>query len=136
MTHWSHTWNRIKGERGFSLIEQLVTVAIMAIVLVAGIAALSTAALGFTVTQSKNQAMNLAQEQMECIKALPFNPQNYNADCSVTEDGYVVTTDVVESGSDFPDQFTGSDKVRLIKINVLRGGNSILEIEELKVDRQ
>ncbi len=108
----------------------------MAMVLVAGIAALSTAALGFSTTESRNQAMNLAQEQMECIKALPFDPQNYAVDCSAGEDGYVVTTDVVISGLDFPDQFSGSDKVRLIKVNVLRGGNSILEIEELKVDRQ
>ncbi len=123
------------GQQGFTLIEQIVSVAIMALVLVAGIAALSTSSLGLTVTVSRNQAMNLAQDQMECIKALPFNPQNYSADCSVAADGYLVTTEVVESGPDLA-QFVGSNKVRLIKVNVLRGSNSILEIEELKVDRQ
>ena len=124
------------GQQGFTLIEQIVSVAIMAMVLVAGIAALSTGALGLSVTQSRNQAMNLAQEQVECIKALPFDPQNYSADCSVAADGYLVTTEVVESGFDFPSQFAGSNKVRLIKVNVLRGSNSILEIEDLKVDPQ
>ena len=123
-------------QQGFTLIEQLVTVAILAMVLVAGIAALSTGALGLSVTQSQNQAMNLAQEQVECIKALPFNPQNYSADCSVAAEGYVVTTEVVEAGPDFPAQFVGSNKVRLIKVSILRGSNSIFEIEDLKVDRQ
>lgn len=122
------------GQQGFTLIEQIVTVAIMSMVLVAGIAALSTGALGLSITQSGNQAMNLAQEQLECIKALDYEPLgNYTA-CFVTEDGYQVTTDVVKDG-DLQAPFTGSDKVQLITVNVLRGSNSILEIEDLKVDR-
>ena len=108
-------------QQGFSLIEQVVTVAILAMVLVAGIAALSTGALGLTVTQSRNQAMNLAQAQLECIKASPFDPQNYSADCTVAAEGYVVTTNVVVVGPDFPPQFAGSNKIRLIKVNVSRG---------------
>ena len=110
--------------------------AILVTALVAGVAALSTGALGLTVTQSRGQAMNLAQAQLECIKALPFDPQNYSADCLATAEGYVVTTVVVVSGPDFPGQFAGSDKIRLIKVKVLRGSHSILEIEDLKVDRQ
>jgi len=125
------------GQQGFTLIEQIVTVAIMAMVLVAGIAALSTGALGLSITQSRNQAMNLAQEQLECIKALPYDPQSdYSIECQAEEDGYLVTTEVVEFGdAEFPAQFS-DDKVRLIKVNVLRGSNSILEIEDLKVARQ
>ena len=131
------------GQQGFTLIEQLVTVAKMAMVLIAGIAALSTGALGLSVTQSRNHAMNLAQERMECIKALPFNPQgmpfdaqHYSDECPVgSSSGYDVTIDVV-SGADLPAQFGGSDKIRLIKVNVSRGSNSILEMEGLKVNRQ
>ncbi|MFB3119623.1 MAG: prepilin-type N-terminal cleavage/methylation domain-containing protein, partial [Stenotrophomonas maltophilia] len=79
------------GQQGFTLIEQIVTVAIMSMVLVAGIAALSTGALGLTVTVSRNQAMNLAQQQLECIKALPYDPpEDYSTLCTVTEDGYQV----------------------------------------------
>ena len=127
------------GQQGFTLIEQIVTVAIMAMVLVAGIAALSTGALGLTVTVSRNQAMNLAQERIECIKALPYDPQTYSAVCAAVAPpppaGYQVTTDVVVLGdTGFPTQFT-DNKVRLIKVNVLRGSTSILEIEDLKVDR-
>ena len=124
------------GQQGFTLIEQVVAMGILVTALVAGIAALATGALGLTVTQSQGQAVNLAQGQMECIKALLFDPQNYSADCTVAEEGYVVTTDVVVSGPDFPVQFTGSDKIRLIKVKVLRGSISILEIEDLKADRQ
>ena len=123
------------GQQGFTLIEQIVTVAIMSMVLVAGIAALSTGALGLTVTVSRNQAMNLAQEKLECIKALPYQLSgDYSADCLITEDGYQVTTDVVKDGA-LQAPFTGSDKVQLITVSVLRGSNTILEIEDLKVNR-
>ena len=124
------------GQQGFTLIEQIVTVAIMAMVLVAGLAALSTGALGLNITQSRNQAMTLAQEQQECIKALPFDPlKNYSDDCTfVPPSGYQVTTEVISTG-DLPARFVGSDKIQIIKVKVLRGGTNILEIDDLKVNR-
>jgi len=45
-----------RGESGFTLVEQIVTVAIVGLVLTAAMAALATGALGLNVATSKNQA--------------------------------------------------------------------------------
>ncbi len=132
------------GQQGFTLIEQIVTVAIMSMVLVAGIAALSTGALGLTVTVSRNQAMNLAQEQLECIKGAAFANDYVTAGCPDDTDssGYVTTTIVqgVEPDTTLPNQISldpcmSNCDVQLITVSVSRGTNIIMEIEDLKVNR-
>ena len=134
------------GQQGFTLIEQIVTVAIMSMVLVAGIAALSTGALGLTVTVSRNQAMNLAQEQLECIKGADFQvSDDYNAaGCSDGPDGFgYVTTTIVQGkkpDTTLPNQISldpcmSNCDVQLITVSVSRGTNIIMEIEDLKVNR-
>lgn len=148
MNHRSHSRNRVMGQQGFTLIEQIVTIAIMAMVLVAGAAALSTGALGLTVTVSRNQAMNLAQEQMECIKGATFdssasyaNAGNVCPDFEVS--GYVTTTTAIGVAPD-KDKLDPIDwdylcgvgcTVQLIQVSISRGSNTILEIEDLKLDR-
>ena len=133
------------GQQGFTLIEQIVTVAIMAMVLTAWVAALSTGALGLNVTASRNQAMNLAQKQMECIKSADFQP-SYSTDCpgdlDVTDDlGYRVetTAEGVVPDPARPDPADwdpcGSCTVQLITVNISRGTKPLLEIADLKVDR-
>ncbi len=132
------------GQQGFTLIEQIVTIAIMAMVLVAGIAALSTGALGLTVTVSRNQAMNLAQEQLECIKGAAF-ANDYVGVCAggPVVSGYATTTTVnhVKPNTTLPgpiswDPCSSNCTAQLILVSISRGSNIILEIEDLKVDRQ
>ena len=60
------------GESGFTLVEQIVTLAIVGMVLTAAMAALATGGLSLNVATSRNEAMNLAQAQMECIKDHSF----------------------------------------------------------------
>ena len=131
------------GQQGFTLIEQIVTIAIMAMVLVAGVAALSTGALGLTVTVSRNQAMNLAQEQLECIKGAAF-ANDYVGVCAggPVVSGYATTTTVtgVVPDTSKPDPSDWLDScspctAQLIKVSISRGSNIILEIEDLKVNR-
>ena len=134
------------GQQGFTLIEQIVTVAIMSMVLVAGVAALSTGALGLTVTVSRNQAMNLAQEQLECIKGAAFQDSGYNAAAICQDvpdgDGYATTTVVrgvypnsSESDTSLWPDCNSSCDVQLILVSISRGSKTILEIEDLKVNR-
>ena len=141
------------GQQGFTLIEQIVTVAIMSMVLVAGVAALSTGALGLTVTVSRNQAMNLAQEQLECIKGADYqgstpyyNGVDINGDdiCLDGPDGSGYATATTVKGVE--PITTESDPInwnytcspcpaQMILVSISRGSNSILEIEDLKVNR-
>lgn len=137
------------GQQGFTLVEQIVTIGIMSMVLVAGVAALSTGALGLTVTVSKNQGMNLAQEQLECIKGAPYqhNAPYYDTPgiCqdSMDDSGYVTTTITqgVKPDSNEPDTSiwetcTGPNcRAQLILVSISNGGNLVLEIEDMKVDR-
>ncbi len=136
------------GQQGFTLIEQIVTVAIMSMVLVAGIAALSTGALGLSITQSGNQAMNLAQEQLECIKGADYTDStpyyNDTGICKdVTDPFWYVTTTTVEGVEPIT---TESDPInwnytcspcpaQMILVSISRGGNIILDVEDLKVNR-
>ena len=135
------------GQQGFTLVEQIVTVAIMAAVLTAGIAALSTGALGLAVTASGNQAMNLAQEQLECIKGATFSA-SYSGSCTTNSSGYTVTTTLFEAQYvNVPGQRglirgllpctpTTCPNVQWVQVSIYRsGGNAVLVIEDLKVDR-
>ena len=135
------------GQQGFTLVEQIVTIAIMAMVLVAGVAALSTGALGLTVTVSRNQAMNLAQQQLECIKGADYQDSasysgatdscpeiGYN-DYTTTTIAQGVLPDTTEPPSNWDTCSGPSCDAQLIQVSVSRGGNSILDIEDLKVDR-
>ena len=145
MSHRRQIRGRVMGQQGFTLVEQIVTIAIMSMVLVAGVAALSTGALGLTVTVSRNQAMNLAQEPLECIKGADFQvSDDYNAaGCPDGPDGsgYVTTTIVqgVEPNTTEADPSLWPTcttcKAQLITVSVSRGTNIIMEIEDLKVNR-
>lgn len=138
------------GQQGFTLIEQIVTVAIMSMVMVAGIAALSTGALGLTVTVSRNQAMNLAQEQLECIKGAEYkNSASYSGaadSCPEIEYDDYTTTTIAEGVKPAvipppPGLITWNPcsgptcTAQWVTVSISRGSNIILEIEDLKVNR-
>lgn len=121
-----------REESGFTLVEQIVTVVIVGLVLTAAMAALATGALGLNVVTSRNEAMNLAQAQMECIKNQDFNTgvSPYGA-CSATipPSGYSLNLFV----EPFEPEVT--TRVQRIKVTVQRGSNEILVLEDLKVKR-
>jgi type II secretory pathway pseudopilin PulG len=75
-------------ERGASLVEILVSVAIMAIVFAAFLSALSTASFGVAVVSERVTAQNLARDQLECIQDHPYIPGaipiSYTTVCTVT----------------------------------------------------
>lgn len=62
------------GERGESLVEVLISVAVIAIVLGGFLAALSTGALSVAVVRERVTAENVARAQLECIQERPYIP--------------------------------------------------------------
>jgi len=76
-------------ERGTSLVEVLVSVAIIAIVLTTFLAALSTATFGVATVRERVTAANLARKQLECIQHHPYidgaAPISYTTTCTVTQ---------------------------------------------------
>ena len=120
-----------RRESGFTLVEQIVTLAILAMVLTAGMAALATGALALNVATSRNEAMNLAQAQMECIKNQDFDGTGVSpySTCSATivpPSGYLINF-VVEPID---------PSLQKIEVNVQRGSTVVLILEDLKVKRR
>ncbi len=118
-------------ESGFTLVEQIVTLAILAMVLTAGMAALATGALALNVATSRNEAMNLAQAQMECIKNQDFDGTGVSpySTCSATivpPSGYLINF-VVEPID---------PSLQMIEVNVQRGSTVVLILEDRKVKRR
>ena len=145
--YWSQA---VREEAGFTLVEQIVTLVIVTMVLTAAMAALATGSLGLNVTTSRNEAMNLAQAQMECIKNQDFVDPPDAANYVGTGDGlchpgdthgpephthitkpsgYSLVTDV-----SVPPEYPG-DQAQRIEVTVVRGSNEVLVLEDLKVDR-
>lgn len=79
----------LADERGMSLVEILVSVAIIAIVLTTFLAALSTATWGVATVRERVTAANLARKQLECIQDHPYVPSaapiSYTTTCTVTQ---------------------------------------------------
>ncbi|MDD5702315.1 MAG: prepilin-type N-terminal cleavage/methylation domain-containing protein [Dehalococcoidales bacterium] len=63
----------LKSQGGFSLAEVLVAMALMSVVGVAFLSSLSTASRALMITEEKQAARNIAEMQMEDIKAQPWN---------------------------------------------------------------
>ena len=76
------------NERGASLVEVLVSVAIIAIILTIFLSALSAASLSVAVVRERVTAENLARAQLECIQDHPYiegaTPISYTNVCTVT----------------------------------------------------
>ena len=94
-------------------------------------AALATGALALNVATSRNEAMNLAQAQMECIKSQDFDgtgasPYSICSATIVPPSGYLIDL-VVEPAEPF---------LQRIEINVQRGGINVLILEDFKVKRR
>lgn len=121
-----------REESGFTLVEQIVTVVIVGLVLTAAMAALATGALGLNVVTSRNEAMNLAQAQMECIKNevqyLSAYPECDGVPQAPLPSGYSLNTKVLAVAD-------ANANVQRIEVTVFRGSNDVLILEDLKVKR-
>jgi prepilin-type N-terminal cleavage/methylation domain-containing protein len=78
-------------ERGMSLVETLVTVAIVAMILAAFLAAISVGSFGVSVVRERVTAENLARAQLEYIK-------NYTYTVGATSDYFPI----IEHPEDYP----------------------------------
>lgn len=132
-----------KEEKGFSLVEVLVAIAIIGLVAVAFLIALTTAANANRIADTRTTAESLARSQLEEIKQ-----QNY-IDYSVT--GHAEYLTLAEAGYILPDNFDASftitildpdgdgisddDGLQHILVTVERDSKTIITLEGYKVDR-
>ncbi len=91
----------IKNERGFSLIEVIIALALLGIIAVAFLGAMATASKALFIADERTTAESLARSQMEYVKS-----QSYS---TINVDWYYTVTDLGRSSSDPPDWWDTGD---------------------------
>ena len=137
------------SSRGLSLIEVLIAVALMGIIAIAVLSALSTASAALIVADERATAESLARSQLEYVKNQPYidyseaGHQDYDWICDVIDcpEGY--TAEVVaepidpETGQPHPynegeGRFEQDDGIQKITVTVSRDGDEVITLEGYK----
>jgi len=122
----------LHGQIGFTLIEVLVAVGIMAAIGVAYMTALETNSRSDRTLDEKVTATNLATEHIEAIEQLPFAPTYPNAGDSIDIPfQYTVTVDTeCSSDGDTFSPCTGSEEetFQKITVSISREGRPVLSM--------
>ncbi len=119
---------RLKQEQGIGLAETLVAVSILAIALAGFMTALSTGMLAIGVQDEQTVAYRLAETQIETIKAATYDASGASYAAVAAPGGYTLTKAINSS-------LYGNTDIQKITVNVMRGANTILTLEDYKVNR-
>ena len=128
-THqWLTTLKAFKDEGGISLVEAIVTIAIIGVALVAFSIALSTGSLAVNESDQEVTAQSLARTQMEFIKGYPYDPYAATYPAVDTTDNYSISVAVTP----VPDADVNIQKVTA---TISRDAVVLLTVEDYKVNR-
>jgi prepilin-type N-terminal cleavage/methylation domain-containing protein len=137
----------MKNERGFTLIETIIAVALLGVIAIAFLGALGTASLAIFIADERATAESLARSEMEYVKsanytAAPWSPSSYELPTTAPSwdpshnalpsgyDGYTANVTAAEID-------TGIQKITIVVSHlgkeIISSGNSTLE--DYKVDR-
>lgn len=117
-----------KDETGLTLIESLMTIAIIGVALVAFVVALSTGALAVSESDQEVTAQSLARTQMEYIKGYPYDPGATTYPTISTTDNYSISVAVTS----VPD---ADDNIQKVTATISRDAEVLLTVEDYKVKR-
>lgn len=116
------------SERGASLVESLVAVALLGTVIISLLVALSTGAIAVGTVDERVTAENLARSQMEYTKQSPYTPAPFDYSTITPPAGYSITA----QATSIPDT---DDKIQKIRVTIYRDGEALLVLEDFKVNR-
>ena len=120
-------------ERGISLIETLIALAIMGVVAVVFLTGMTTSSKAVMVSQNRVTAESLAKSQMEDTKAQLYidgaiSYPKITIPQDLVDQGYVLTV-VAEP------LHASEDGIQKITVTISRNGNGILTLKDYKVNR-
>jgi Flp pilus assembly pilin Flp len=128
-----------RNEKGATLVEELMTVAIISFGIVILVAMITTGVIGVRTVDDKVLAESLARSQLEMIKdaAYEVNPGTSPYPSVTTISGYIVSVSIeywnAGSGSFIPTQW--DDGLQKFTVTVSTGGINIVKTATFKVNR-
>ena len=114
----------MKNEKGFSLVEVLISLALIGIIGVAFLSSLATASNVTFTTDEKETAKNLAELQMEYVKGQAYASSYTPA--SIPPD-YVNYTATINAAS------LQNSNIQKITVTIQHEGKTVIELEGYKV---
>ena len=118
----------LRDEKGLTMVESVVTIAIVGVTVVAFAIALSTGSLAVNESDQEVMVQSLARTQLEYIKGYPYDPEATTYPTVNTTDNYSISVAVTS----IPDTDANIQK---ITANISREGQVILTVEDYKVNR-
>jgi len=129
----------ISSEKGFSIVENLAAMIILAVLGLLVLTGLFIAAKSTIISSEKTRAESLARSQMEYIQTQPYsagNPPAYDlisipSNCA----SYSFATPIVTRLDPKGDGVGNDDGLQKITLTVVRNSKTILTLEGYKVDK-
>ena len=125
---WLGKLEVLQDEKGLTIVESLIAVAIVGVALVAFAVALSTGSLAVWESDQEVTVQSLARTQMEYIKGYPYDPDATTYPTVSTTDNYSISVAVAST----PD---ADSDIQKVTANISRDGQVLLTIEDYKVNR-
>jgi prepilin-type N-terminal cleavage/methylation domain-containing protein len=117
------------GQQGYSLVELLITIVVVATSFTAFAVGLSTGALAVNEGDKEVTAQSLARSQMEYIKYITYDQNATTYPTIDTPDGYSITVNVYDIDGD------GNRRIQKVTANISKDGVEQYFIVDYKVDR-
>ena len=109
----------MKSEAGFSLIETIITIAVLGVIGVAFLGGLGTSSKALAITDERETARNLAQSQMEYVMKQPYAISYAAAPIPGEYDGYTAAIAA--------DSILSRDQdIQKIMVTIIRQGRPIV----------
>jgi prepilin-type N-terminal cleavage/methylation domain-containing protein len=120
---------KFETQKGFSLIEILISIAILSLISVAFFSSLEFSSRALTTTDERETAKNIAEAQMEHIKSLTYDAFYPPMDISSDYPGYSIVTGA--GGQIYAESLPGVTDANMQKIEIIvqHESRTILSIE-------
>ncbi len=126
-----------KGEKGFTVIEVLVSLAVFSIIVVIVFMSLGISAKSIMISDEQTTAESLARSQMEYVLEQPYNSANNPPLYSVLSDipiGYIVTP-LATRLDPKNDGTSNDDGIQKIMVTVKRDNKILFSLTDYKVNK-